>query len=195
VLLLLHGFCADHRRGFPAQRSSILGPALLDEQTQAAVLKALVDAAVTGTSSESGPLGFAMGLAGIVGAVTNASAQDEQLAHQQHEAEIERDIALNDVQIANAEIAIAGRRIDFYEQQLTFLTNKRLNINFLSTLVELNERRAERQLEAGIFLAYLLNVRLPSSWANPISAISSSTISTGQGALPMPPRSWKKTLI
>jgi receptor-binding and translocation channel-forming TcA subunit of Tc toxin len=126
----------------------------LGAQTDVAVLKALVDAAVTGKQS-SGPLGFATGLTGIVGAVANASAQDEQLAHQLHGAEIEQDIAENDVQMAQLEIEISKHRVDFYEQKLAFLTNKRLNINFLSTLVELNERRAERQLEAGIFLAYL----------------------------------------
>lgn len=122
----------------------------LELQMVGSMLKALVGAAQTG-----GPLGFATGAVGMVGALVNASAQEEQLAHQLSGAAIERDIAQNDVQIANAEIEISKHRIDFYEQKLAFVQNKRLNADFLSILAELNEKRAERQLEGAIFLAYL----------------------------------------
>ena len=43
----------------------------------------------------------------------------------------------------------------FYEQKLAFVNGRRLNGDILYSLAALNEKRAERQLEAAIFLAYL----------------------------------------
>jgi hypothetical protein len=81
--------------------------------------------------------------------------QRNQLEHQQRIAETEKEIAENEVLIAQAEIEISKHRIEFYEQKLAFLQNNRLNPDFLYLLAEINERRAERLLEAAIFLAYL----------------------------------------
>jgi hypothetical protein len=53
------------------------------------------------------------------------------------------------------ELNLLQRRIEFYTQKLTFLANRGLNTDLLYALAELNERRAERQLEAAIALAYL----------------------------------------
>lgn len=118
--------------------------------------RAIVEGLGVGTATPARPkLGFATGAVGVGGAVVNFLAQREQLAHQRATAEIEQEIAENDVQIAKLEIEISTRRREFYEQKLAFLENRRLNADFLYLLAELNERRAERQLEVAIFLAYL----------------------------------------
>lgn len=117
-------------------------------------LGAIVAGAATGKSTNPA-LGVATGGVGVIGALVNFGAQREQLAHQWNTAEIEKDIGENEVQIADLEKEISERRIEFYEQKLAFLENRRLNADFLYTLAELNERRAERQLEVAIVLAYL----------------------------------------
>ncbi len=100
-------------------------------------------------------LGVATGAGGVVSTLVNYFAQSTELAHQRHMAEIEKEIAENDVDIAHLEKELALRRIDFYGQKLAFLHGKRLNADLLYTLAELNEKRAERQLEVAIFLSYL----------------------------------------
>jgi hypothetical protein len=127
----------------------------LDLTTLAGGLRAIMEGVVTGIQKENGPLGIASGGVGLVGAAINFSAQDNELAHQRRMAEIEREIAANQVDIANLERDLSKHRIEFYAQKRAFLGSKRLNADFLYTLAELNRKRAERQLEGAIFLAYL----------------------------------------
>src|SRR5262249_47325203 len=90
-----------------------------------------------------------------VGAAVHASAQDAELRHQRRMAEIEREIAANETVIAGLERDLSQQRIAFYTQKRAFLANKALNADFLYALAEINRKRAERQLEAANFLAYL----------------------------------------
>ena len=92
---------------------------------------------------------------GMVSAVVHASAQDTELAHQRLMAGIEREIAENEAAIAFLERDLSQQRIAFYAQKRAFLGNKAINADFLYSLAELNRKRAERQLGAAIFLAYL----------------------------------------
>jgi hypothetical protein len=94
-------------------------------------------------------------LLGAVSAAVHASAQDTELAHQRRLAEIEREIAANEARIVGLERDLSQQRIAFYTQKRAFLGNKTLNADFLYSLAELNRKRAERQLGAAIFLAYL----------------------------------------
>jgi len=120
-------------------------------------LKAIVEGVAMGaTGKRPDPtLGFASAGVGILGAVVNASAQDDELAHQRRMAEIEREIAANGVDIAHMERDMAQQRLAFFAQKRVLLGTRRLNADFLYTLAELNEQRAERLLEEAIYLAYL----------------------------------------
>jgi hypothetical protein len=148
------------------QNNATLNVSKIDEQLSAIddqraalgdelAFKAYVDAVATGiTTTPPQASGIISGL-GIVSAVVHASAQDTELAHQRRMAEIEREIARNEDVIASLERALSQQRIAFFAQKRAFLGNKELNADFLYSLAELNRRRAERQLGAAIFLAYL----------------------------------------
>jgi len=92
---------------------------------------------------------------GLVGTMFSFVDHADELAHQRRMAQIDRAIAQNEVGIALLERRISELRIEFYEQKLAFLKDKRLNADVLYALAGLNEKRAERQVEAAIFLAYL----------------------------------------
>jgi hypothetical protein len=148
------------------QNNATLNVSKIDEQLSAIddqraalggelAFKAYVDAVATGiTTRPPQASGIISGL-GIVSAVVHASAQDTELAHQRRMAEIEREIARNQDVIASLERDLSQQRIAFFAQKRDFLGNKALNADFLYSLAELNRRRAERQLGAAIFLAYL----------------------------------------
>jgi hypothetical protein len=117
--------------------------------------RALVDGAAAGRKPGHPLLGLATGVVGLEGTLVNFLDQRQQLAHQKRMAELEREIAENEGRIAEVEIELSQRRIEFYTQKLAFLGNRCLNADLLYTLAELTEKRAERQLEGAISLAYL----------------------------------------
>jgi hypothetical protein len=139
----------EQLRAIDDQRAS------LKDELAVGIFKTVMEGAAKGVLPENAGFGLANTLLGIVGNAVNSSAQDDELAHQRRMAEIERGIASDGVGIAFLERDLSKHRIEFYAQKLAFLSNKRLNADYLYALAELNEKRAERQLEVAIVLAYL----------------------------------------
>jgi hypothetical protein len=92
---------------------------------------------------------------GVVNATVNFLAQKNELNHQRAIAEIEKDIADNAETIAALERQMSADRLRFLQEKLDFLEGKRINADLFFRLAEISERRAERQLELGVQLAYL----------------------------------------
>lgn len=92
---------------------------------------------------------------GSIGNVVNLLDQQQQLDSQLRMAQIELQIAGNLAAIVQAEGRISDLRIELFDQKLNSLRDKRLNADILYEMARLNEKRAERQLEAAIYLAYL----------------------------------------
>ena len=153
------------------QQSATLGVNKLDEQ-----LKAIDDQrAALGVDQGLSPFkaivdGLSSGLGAGMGLITtlmHSSAQSEELAHQRQIAEIERAIGTNQEVIVGLEQTMSQQRLAYYAEKLAFLTGKGLNADLLYTLADLQEKRAERQLEAAIFLAYLYERALAFFLGNP----------------------------
>jgi len=119
-------------------------------------LRAIVEGVARGIGETGNvPLGLATGAAGVGGTVVDFLAQRNELEHQRRTAEIEQDIANNEVEIAETELEMAERRKEFHQEILAFLGSRIFNADFLYLMAEINQRRAERQLEKAILLAYL----------------------------------------
>ena len=151
------------------QQNATLGVDKIDEQIQAiedqrvsldddiglTPIKSIVDglsALMNSKDPTTSVLGAGMGL---VTTLMHAAAQREELDHQERMAQIEREIGRNQEVIVGLEHDMSRQRLAYYAEKLAFLTGKGLNADLLYLLADINERRAERQLEAAIFLAYL----------------------------------------
>jgi hypothetical protein len=139
------------------QTNATLDVSKIDEQLHAiddqrASIESALGMGLLGSIMDLDPAKTALG---IVSAFVHASAQGEELAHQRRIAEIERQIAKNGVDIADLNRQLSEQRLAFYKHKLDFVANKQLNADFLYTLAELNRKRAERQLDAAVYLAYL----------------------------------------
>jgi hypothetical protein len=129
--------------------------------------RAIVEGAVVASTTGSAAKGVLSGAGGVVSATVNYAAQSNELEHQQQMAEIERQIAVNQVDIAGLEEAESAQRIQFYADKLASIGNQRHNLDFLYVLAELAQKRAERQVDVAVLLAYLFERALAFFLGNP----------------------------
>ena len=118
----------------------------------------LVEAAATagfGTEPPTDPFAGGPGVAGFASTVAHFFAERNELQHQLAMAEIEREIAANQTAIAGLQQQLSADRLAHLERKAAFLQDKRMNAEFLFERAAVRERRAERQLDVAIFLAYL----------------------------------------
>jgi hypothetical protein len=87
--------------------------------------------------------------------VANFFAQRNELGHQLAMAGIEREITDNQTAIAELQQRMSADRLAHLERKASLLADKRMNAEFLFERSAIRERRAERQLDVAIFLAYL----------------------------------------
>jgi len=95
----------------------------------------------------------AMGL-GTAGMIAGHVARQQELAFQKRLAEVDRDIATLEANVAASEAVIAARRVQFLQDKLAFGAG-RLDKNLYYALAQVYEQLAERQVEAAIRYAYL----------------------------------------
>ena len=111
--------------------------------------------AIVEGAAKGGELGAVTSLFGVAGNIVNFLDQNEQLAHQRRSAQLDGQIAQNQVAIVALERRTSELRLAFYGQKLAFLQGQRLNADVLNELAALNEKRAVRQVETAILLAFL----------------------------------------
>ena len=117
-------------------------------------------------------IGAGVGGAGLTGNVVNWLAQDNELGHQLAMAELEKEIAINQADMAALHKQLSDNRLAYLRTKEGFLgTQKLMNADALYALAEVREKRAERRLEAAIFMAYLYERALAFFFGKPDTRI------------------------
>jgi hypothetical protein len=104
-------------------------------------------------ASSPDPSGVSMAL-GTAGMITGHIARQQELEFQHRLAEVDRDNAKLEEEIAASEVEIARKRVTFLEAKIAFGSG-RLDKDLYYALALVYEQLAERQVEAAIRFAYL----------------------------------------